>query len=239
MPQSGAAGSAPGIENTIVEAYQFTVVSTTSTTVISAGADTDTPLNVTVASSALFVVGQDVTADINTASAEVCKVTAVPDGTHVTILPLNSTGFRYAHASGWTLQFSVLAPASVVRDASTYANTLGVDASHRALVYASSAPVGVGGDFVVSAFGQPATNGITLATSQAQVAGSIGCQFIIPPGGSIGFTVALAAPVSAPSSRTYGNPSSATSPLVVNVDLAGTAMVYVTALTGTVLARWI
>ena len=241
MPnQIGAAGSGSGIANTVIEAYWFAVALTTSTTVLTGGANSDTAVNCTVASSTGFAISQIVTLDINTPSAELGFVTAVPDGTHVTIVPTNATGWRYSHASGWSLQFVVLAPGSVIRDAVTYGNALKIDAQGRAQTYSAPVPVGLGADFLVSPSGQPSTNGIALTTSQAQPSNSVGCQFVVAPGQTIVFTIATAAPTAAPAqARTYANPSSAVAPLHVNIDLAGTAMVYVTSLIGSVLARWI
>jgi hypothetical protein len=240
MANPGALASSQGIMSTVVEAYLFTVATTTCTTTLSGGGNSDATVNLTVAAITGFAQGQLITLEPNTVKAETAFITVAPTGTNITVVPTNSAGWVYPHSGTYTVVFSVLSPGGVIRDASTYANTAGVDSSGRLKTLSAPSPVGIGGDFLISSTSQPSTNGIALTVSQAQPSGSVGCSLLVPPSGSITVTVATSAPGGAPAtSRVYGNPSTAVAPIEVDIDLSGTAMVYVLAITGTCIGRWL
>jgi hypothetical protein len=79
------------------------------------------------------------------------------------------------------------------------------------------------------------TNGTALGTAPA---GKRGARLYVPPGASISFTIAAAQPSAAPTTITVANPSANTVPANWDEDLAGTQMIYVTAVTGSPLFRW-
>jgi hypothetical protein len=102
---------------------------------------------------------------------------------------------------------------------------------------------GIGTDFAVSstlnatpAYGQP------LSASKAQPGGGVvGCEFIIPAGGSITFGLATGPGVSGSALVTrpqYANPAGAL-PLSLTVRFRGNIQPYITQIAGAVIARWI
>ena len=80
------------------------------------------------------------------------------------------------------------------------------------------------------------TNGTPLSASPPGA--KRGARLYVPPGASISFTIAAAQPGSAPTTITVANPSTNTVPANWDEDLAGTQMIFVTALTGSPLFRW-
>jgi hypothetical protein len=94
------------------------------------------------------------------------------------------------------------------------------------------APNGLG---ALTAVPAGSTNGTALGTPPT---GKRGARLYVPPGASISFGIAAAQPGSAPTTITVANPSTNTVPANWDEDLAGTQMIYVTALTGTPLFRW-
>ena len=96
----------------------------------------------------------------------------------------------------------------------------------------SVAPYGLG---ALAAVPGSSTNGTALGTPPA---GKRGARLYVPPGASISFTIAAAQPSAPPATITVANPTANTLPANWDEDLAGTQMIYVTAVTGSPLFRW-
>lgn len=97
--------------------------------------------------------------------------------------------------------------------------------------------VGIG---ALTAVPAASTNGTAIGTKPVGFPETIGVAIFIPPNGSITYTIATSAPTSAPGSTlTYAQGGTATVPIEVDVDLKGSSMVYVTAMSGGCMFRWI